>query len=135
MQDDDITMEDADTAVVDSNDVLMADVIMEDVELLIEEAAEGGGANEFERFGEEEASQNGGVCRLPLLPSFDFQGLTPEDCHFRMAESQFHRMSRNTTKMVRFKIHIYRRLSLSLHELRMTSNSLHASALLIRESQ
>lgn len=51
--------------------------------------------HEFERFGKQKALENGGVCRLPLLPSLHDEGLTPQDCHFRMAESQFYRMSQN----------------------------------------
>ena len=58
-------------------------------------------AKDMERFGEEQASRNGGMCRLPLYPSSNFQGLTPEECHFRMAESQFFRMSENRTMKVR----------------------------------
>lgn len=96
MRDDDVAMEDAaDAAGVDTSDLTMVDVVMEDVEFAIDETAESSGGNEFERFGEEEASRNGGACRLPLLPSFSFQGFTPQECHFRMAESQFLRMSTN----------------------------------------
>jgi hypothetical protein len=58
-------------------------------------------ANDLERFGEEQASTNGGMCRISLYPSSNFQGLTPEECHFRMAESQFFRMSENRTMKVR----------------------------------
>jgi len=66
-------------------------------------------AHEFVRFGEAQAFRNGGVCRLPLLPSLHVRGLTPEDCHFRIAESQFFRMSQNRKMKVRlFKIQISR---------------------------
>jgi len=63
---------------------------------------------EFGRFGEEKAIRNGGVCRLELLPSSHVQGLTPEDYHFRVAESQFFRMSQNRKMKVRQFFGIFR---------------------------
>ncbi|KAG0617383.1 hypothetical protein M758_5G185900 [Ceratodon purpureus] len=57
-------------------------------------------ANEFERFGEDQASKNGGIWRVSIVPSLNFQGLTPEEIHFRMAESQFFRMLKNRSLKV-----------------------------------
>jgi len=62
----------------------------------------------FERFGEEKAIKTGGVCRLELLPSAHVEGLTPEDYHFRVAESQFFRMSENRRMKVRPCFRIFR---------------------------
>ena len=45
-----------------------------------------------ESFGEEQALTNGGVCRLPLMPSSNFEAATLEELLFRRAESQFLRM-------------------------------------------
>lgn len=105
MQGEDTVMEDADTVAEDNEPAMDGDdVIMEDVELTLEGADSNIIANEFERFGEDQASQNGGVCRIPLLPSFEFQGFCPEECHFRMAESQFLRMTKNRNKKVSSEI-------------------------------
>ena len=64
----------------------------------VEDLARGSG---FESFGEEQASKSGGVWRVSLKPSENFEKLTPEECHFRFAESQFFRMSGNRAKKVR----------------------------------
>lgn len=49
----------------------------------------------FENFGERIARENRGICRLPLEPTLHFQEDNLGDIHFRMAESQFFRMSKN----------------------------------------
>lgn len=68
--------------------------------------------NEFERFGEQQASRSGGMCRLSLMPSSNFQGSTPEECHFRMAESQFYRMSKNRSKFTVTKVEFIKNMHL-----------------------
>lgn len=58
-------------------------------------------ANGFDRFGKDQASRSGGMCRVSLEPSSSFKGYTAEEFHFRTAESQFFRMSQNSTMKVR----------------------------------
>lgn len=55
----------------------------------------------FESFGSQEAREANGVVRMPLTPSQNFKGDCPEEYHFRMAESQFFRMSINRRYEVR----------------------------------
>jgi hypothetical protein len=57
--------------------------------------------NTLERFGEELASTDGGMRRMIPYHSSSFQGLTPEECQFGMAESQIFEMSENKQTEVR----------------------------------
>jgi hypothetical protein len=43
-------------------------------------------------FGKEQADANG-ICRISLTPNSSFKGDSAEEYHYRMAESQFFRMS------------------------------------------
>jgi len=54
----------------------------------------------YENFGEIQARKSNGMCRVPLEPTLTFQGDNPEDYHFRMAESQFYRMTKNKAHKV-----------------------------------
>jgi hypothetical protein len=47
------------------------------------------------------ARQNGNFARIRLSPSKDYAGDAPEDIHFRIAESQFYRMTSDRSLKVR----------------------------------
>lgn len=86
---------------------------------------------EFGRFGEGSAIRNGGVCRLELLPSSHVQGLTPEDYHFRVAESQFFRMSQNRRMKV-IKVEFMKNLRLE-EKFKQKENQFKASKVSIEQ--